>query len=71
MSKHKPKWRKVPDVHIRQRWVLNCQCKTEPKSIYAPPVFCEESGIPICQDCGKDRKYAGTEMDMNVKQESK
>jgi hypothetical protein len=64
MSKHNPHWRKIPDPHIRHRWDLDCGCKQVERSVYVPPTFYEDSGTPICEECGEDRKYVRTEIDV-------
>jgi hypothetical protein len=58
-----PSWRKVPDTRIRHRWDLDCGCELVEKSVYVPPTFYGGSGTPICEECGVDRTYSGTEID--------
>ena len=65
MSKKKNSWHKVSDSSIRHRWDLDCDCKPSglvARSVTVSPTFYCNSGTPICEECGEDRKYIGAEM---------
>lgn len=67
MSKSKSTWHKVPDASIRHRWDMVCGCKGVKKSVYVSPTFYEDSGFPMCEECGEDRKYVRTEMKITAR----
>lgn len=61
-------WRNIADDRIRHRWDLDCQClqRADPsvelkRVIYVEPDFFQ-NGIPVCEECGRDRKYVKTQM---------
>ena len=62
MSKQIRKWRKIADSSIRHRWDRACDCKLTERSVYVDPAFYENSGIPVCEQCGQDRIYVRTEV---------
>jgi hypothetical protein len=64
-TKEKLSWRRVPDARIRHRWDVDCGCELVERSVYVPPTFYGDSGTPICEECGTDRKYVGTEIEMS------
>ena len=65
-----PGWLRIADERVRHRWDLDCDCNTPPDSdgvgaertVYVNPDFYANSGTPICEECGADRKYVGTEV---------
>ncbi|MEI6166508.1 MAG: hypothetical protein WCS52_04880 [bacterium] len=61
------RWLDIADAHIRHRWDLDCQClqHADPsmelkRIIYIEPDY-YQNGIPICEECGRDRKYVKTQ----------
>ena len=55
------RWRRVADERIRHRWELACACPGVPRTVYVEP-DCYAGGIPICEECGEDRRYLRTEV---------
>lgn len=55
----------VGDESVFHFWV--CSCTAEP--IEVGPGFYQQSGAPICDDCGEDLKYDHTEIE--VEEETK
>ena len=62
-------WRDIADDHVRHRWDLCCQCHehADPsmelkQTIYVDPDNYANSGIPICEACGRERKYIKTQI---------
>ena len=62
-------WRDIADTRIRHRWDLDCQClqRADPsveleRIIYCDPANYVNSGIPICEECGRDRRYVKTQI---------
>ena len=52
-------WTPVKDSAVQLRW----RCLECPRQGCAvPPTFFEESGVPICQNCGADMRYIRTEI---------
>ena len=57
-------WRRIADKNVRHRWDLNCGCTLVERSVYVDPAFYAGSGTPICEECGEDRKYVRTQINM-------
>ncbi|MEI7881360.1 MAG: hypothetical protein WCI95_10850 [bacterium] len=58
----KPKrWRVIPDEQVRHRWDRDCPCVGVEDSVYVEPDS-YQNGIPICEECGTDRKYVKTQI---------
>jgi hypothetical protein len=63
-------WRRIADKDVRHRWDLDCDCHAPPdsdgagaeRSVYVEPWFYAKRGTPICEQCGKDRRYVRTEV---------
>ena len=58
----RPGWRRIADRNVRHRWDLKCACGLVERSVYVPSTFYADSGTPICEECGEDRKYVRTEV---------
>ena len=63
------RWLDISDERVRHRWDLDCSCmeRADPsveleRTIYVDPDNYANSGIPICQECGHDRKYVKTQI---------
>lgn len=61
-------WKRITDTRIRHRWTLVCGCHSRPGSsvrgewnVHVGPDS-YGNGIPICEECGADRKYTGTQI---------
>jgi hypothetical protein len=62
MKKEKS-WRKIADSKVRHRWDLDCGCQLVERTVYVgPDYYAGSGGIPICEECGEDRKYVRTEI---------
>jgi hypothetical protein len=55
-------WRRIADKRVRHRWELVCECTQVEQAVYVDPSFYAESGTPVCEECGEDRRYARTEV---------
>lgn len=51
-------WKTVKDAQTRHTWECE-ECHTQTK---VHPTFYEESGTPICGDCGDDMSYLNTQV---------
>ena len=65
----KPKWKRIVDDRVRHAWKLDCQCdrisELEIERVtYVTPDHYSEGGVPICQECGLDRLYRGTQVQL-------
>jgi hypothetical protein len=83
MSKSKKQWRRIADSRVRHVWKATCACATKggtmvggevsvpPATVRVPPTFYEESGTPICEECGEDLAYSHTEILPNKPRQSR
>jgi hypothetical protein len=56
-------WRRVEDDRVRHRWDLACQCQNVERRVYVESdYYAGAGGVPICEECGKDRVYVKTEV---------
>lgn len=56
-------WKKVPDDSVKTVWTCpheDCTRHGQEKTV--GPAFFEDSGTPICDECGDDLKYLRTEV---------
>jgi len=58
----KTEWIKVPDTRVRHIWKATCACQTGELVAAVSPDSYEESGTPVCPECGDDFTYDGTEV---------
>ena len=56
------RWLDITDDHVRHRWNRDCPCVEVEESVYVDPDSYENGGIPICEECGTDRKYVKTQI---------
>ena len=56
-------WRRIGDARVRHRWDLECGCPIVERRVYVEPTsYADAGGVPICEECGQDRKYVRTEV---------
>ena len=56
-------WRMIEDANVRHIWGCNnSDCPDFHNTVEVFPTFYEDSGIPMCDECGEDMEYSHTEI---------
>jgi len=50
----------VKDSEVKNVWTADCGCDVEDQ-VWTPDCY-QESGTPICPECGEDMRYSHTEV---------
>ena len=59
----KSTWQKIGDEQVRHLWSCDTKsCVKHGQQITVDPSFYSNSGTPICEECGNDLRYHGTEI---------
>ena len=51
-------WKKIDSERVRLTW----DCPICHDRVKVPPTFFQESGVPMCGDCGDDMEFICTEI---------